>query len=392
MYDAVVIGNVCLDIIPQFKNQNAQTIDRLIIPGRMSELTGTVVSLGGGVPNTGLNLNRLGTRTALVGKIGDDAFGQLLRELIQQQHPDLAAGLIYSPEGVTSHTIIIDPPHTDRALLHCSGATKTFGIDDVPYDLVAEARLLHFAYPTHMPKLYPDNGQMLVEIFRKAKELGATTSLDLAMPDPQGATGQIPWPEILPRLLPYIDVFTPSFEELLYMLDRSLFFSREAARETLAHFPDDVPMLAEKALNFGAQAVFIKCGVSGGYLRTADTLAGFGRGAPADPALWAGRELWAPAFRPNQVAGTTGSGDASVAGFLAALLRGLSPEGTLKTAVGVGAFSVEAPDSLSGIRGWDETMLRIESGWEQLPLTLESSEWVWDRDRRLWIGQHDATR
>ena len=392
MVDAIVIGNVCLDVIPQFKNQSAQTVDRLIIPGRMTELTGTVVSLGGGVPNTGLNLNQLGIRTALVGKIGDDAFGQLVREFIQQYHPELATGLIVSSEDVTSHTIIIDPPQTDRALLHCSGATRTFGIEDVPYDLVAEIRLLHFAYPTHMPKLYPNHGQMLVEIFRRAKELGATTSLDLAMPDPHGVTGQIPWHDILPHLLSYVDVFTPSFEELLYMLDRPLFSMREAAHETLAHFSDDVPLLAEKALALGAHTVFIKCGTSGGYLRTAATLIDFGRGAPADLTMWTGRELWAPAFRPDQVAGTTGSGDASIAGFLAALLRGLSPEDTLKTAMAVGAFSVEAPNSLSGIRGWGETTHRIASGWDQMALTVQALGWMWDGGQRLWIGPHDATR
>ena len=34
----------------------------------------------------------------------------------------------------------------------------------------------------------------------------------------QGAAGQVDWRLVLGRVLPYVDVFTPSLEELLYML------------------------------------------------------------------------------------------------------------------------------------------------------------------------------
>jgi sugar/nucleoside kinase (ribokinase family) len=210
------------------------------------------------------------------------------------------------------------------------------------------------------------------------------------MPDPHGVTGQIDWQAILPNTLPYVDIFTPSFEEILYMLDRERFFAREATRSTLAYLSEDVPVLADKALASGARIVLIKCGTSGAYLRTAADLSGGGRGMPEHIAAWQGRELWAPAFRPVRVAGTTGSGDASIAGFLAALLRGLSPEDTLKAGTAVGAYSVEAPDSLSGIRGWEETVARIRSGWEQLPLTVTASGWQWDEDLRLWMGPNDT--
>ena len=83
-----------------------------------------------------------------------------------------------------------------------------------------------------------------------------------------------------------------------------------------------------------------------------------GRGAPAQAAGWLGRELWAPCFRVPVVS-TVGSGDATIAGFLAALLRGQSPTEAITTAVGVGACNVEAPDATSGVRTWAETQARI---------------------------------
>ncbi|MBK9207428.1 MAG: hypothetical protein IPL71_03615 [Anaerolineales bacterium] len=65
------------------------------------------------------------------------------------------------------------------------------------------------------------------------------------------------------------------------------------------------------------------------------------------------------------MAGTTGSGDATIAGFLSAFLRDMSPAKTLQAALAVGACSVEAADALSGIKPWGETLNRIRAGWKQ---------------------------
>jgi sugar/nucleoside kinase (ribokinase family) len=92
--------------------------------------------------------------------------------------------------------------------------------------------------------------------------------------------------------------------------------------------------------------------------------------------------LWTACFKVD-VIGTTGAGDATIAGFLSALLRGLDPQETLITAVGVGACNVEAADALSGLRSWDETQARIQAGWEHLPLTVDAPGWVEARDG-LW--------
>ena len=78
------------------------------------------------------------------------------------------------------------------------------------------------------------------------------------------------------------------------------------------------------------------------------------RARPTDIAAWADRELWAPCFQAD-VVGTAGSGDATIAGFLSALLRDMPPEDAVNAAVAVGACNVEAADTLSGVRPWNET-------------------------------------
>ena len=85
---------------------------------------------------------------------------------------------------------------------------------------------------------------------------------------------------------------------------------------------------------------------------------------------WRDREVVSPCFRARRVAGTTGAGDCTIAGFLAALLRGDGPVPAATSATAVGASSVEAPDATSGVPPWPELAARIRAGWERHPLTL----------------------
>jgi sugar/nucleoside kinase (ribokinase family) len=137
--------------------------------------------------------------------------------------------------------------------------------------------------------------------------------------------------------------------------------------------------------------VALKLGDRGLYLRTAglSSIEALGRARPADPAPWADKELWAPCFQVDEV-GTAGSGDATIAGFLSALLRDMSPEAAATAAVAVGACNVEAADTLSGVRPWDETIRRVAGGWARHKLNLEAPGWHFDETHQLWVGEDSA--
>jgi sugar/nucleoside kinase (ribokinase family) len=282
---------------------------------------------------------------------------------------------------------VISPPGIDRVFLHCPGANHTFGADDIRYDLVSEARVFHFGYPPYLGRMYAHDGQEMVRMFRRVHESGVTTSLDMAMPDPAGSSGQVDWTAIMRRTMPYVDLFVPSAEEWLFMVDRARF---EALSATVgpagmldALQVGEIRSLADEALDMGAQVVVLKLGERGIYMRTAANVSNLGRGGPPDLASWQGRELWVPRFVPSTLVGTTGAGDATIAGFLAAVLRNASPERALTIAAAVGASNVEAADALSGVRTWEETLARIEAGWQKAPLFIEG--WRVDADG-VWHG------
>ena len=126
----VVAGSVCLDVIPTIDKQR-KALDLLFQPGKMLAVGTAVTAPGGAVPNTGLALHRLGIPVKLVGKVGNDLFGQELLKQFRQYREELAAGMIISEEEATSYTIVISPPGVDRFFLHCTGANNSFCAGDV---------------------------------------------------------------------------------------------------------------------------------------------------------------------------------------------------------------------------------------------------------------------
>jgi sugar/nucleoside kinase (ribokinase family) len=385
--EAVVAGHICLDIIPRFVTDAGPGLSAYLSPGRLAEVGPVALSTGGAVSNTGLNLKRLGIDTRLMGKTGDDLFGRAILDIVRRYGPELAEGMIVDPQETSSYTVVIDPPHIDRMFLHCGGANHTFGAADVRYDVLAQARLFHLGYPPMLGRLYADGGREMIDVFRRAKATGVTTSLDMTMPDPAGPSGQVDWVEIMERCMPWVDLFLPSAEEWLFMVDRAR-FDRLSAAVGAGGMLDalevgEIRALGRTALQMGAKVVALKLGERGIYLCTADALDDVGRAAPADARTWRARELWAPCFLPDELVGTTGAGDATIAGFLAALLRGALPERALLIAAAVGACNVEAVDALSGVRTWEETLARIDAGWRQAPMSLQG----WRVDGQgVWHG------
>ena len=396
--DVVVAGSLCLDITPGLEHFDSPNRADFFTPGKVLNVGPVSLSTGGAVSNTGLNMVRLGNRVALMGKVGDDTLGKLVRDLLDR-HGGGGADLIVAEGAATGYSVIVAPGRFDRMILHFPGASDTFGADDVDYDLVDRARLFHLGYPPVMARMQAAGGEELRTLFERAKTGGATTSLDMSLPDPASTAGSVDWVVLLAAVLPHVDLFLPSIEEVLFMLDRARFeeFRRRGPEDGVSFFSgDDLHKFGSTLLDLGAKVVAIKCGCRGIYLRTAPVLENlgraasgyFGRTASGGLIRWAGREFWIPAFRVDEPVNATGSGDAAIAGFLTAFLKGLAARGSLESAAAAGAANLTAADTLSGMISWDALRTAVDDRWQTEPLDVDGKGWR--RQGAHWIGPAES--
>lgn len=390
----VVAGHLCLDLTPQFLGEATANISELFVPGKLINMGNLTVATGGPVSNTGVALSKLGIDVSLMAKVGKDFIGQGVRDKFAEY--GVESNLTEIDGADTSYTVALVPKGMDRIFLHCPGTNDTFDSDDLDYEAISKAGLFHLGYPPLMKKMYENGGEELYKIFKRVKELGVTTSLDMSLPDINSESGRADWHHILEKVLPYVDLFLPSIEESAFMVNRDLYNKlKETATSTdmLENLDiNNLPPLGSKLIEMGAKIVALKSGVKGFYLKSAskEVLSQMGNCQVGDLDNWANRELHEESFNADPVLSATGSGDSSIAGLLSSLVRGHSIEHSIKFACAVGGLNVQAYDAISGIKTWEETKALIENGWQKNRLEVSGSYWRYDEANEVWIGKGDS--
>ncbi len=367
MAEIIAGGHLCLDLLPRMSNV---PLEGVASPGKLFEIDPLDMATGGSVSNTGLALQRLGADVGLMGTVGDDLLGRVIIAMLKDRDPALSEMVRVVEGAASSYSVLLSPGNSDRIVLHCTGTNATFDAADIDFDKFANAKIFHLGYPPILPKLIDNDGDQLTEVYRRAKATGVVTSMDMALPDPNSYAGNVNWPLILEKTLPFVDVFIPSIEEIVFMVRRADYDTWNG--DVMPNIDKAyVDALANDLLALGTAVVGVKLGEMGMTLRTtanADRLSALGK-LPVDLDAWRDVDLYHPAFTV-EVAGTTGAGDAAYAGFLMSLLRGLSPHEALQMAGAAGAYNIESVDATSGMRPWDETRARVQAGWDTVAVRL----------------------
>ncbi len=366
----IAAGHICIDITPVFPEKKVLQLSDILAPGKLINVGEADVHTGGSVANTGLGMKILGADVTLMGKVGDDAFGGMVKRILDQY--GAGGGLLVTAGETTSYSAILAVPGVDRIFLHHTGANDTFCAEDIPTDALKDASLFHFGYPPLMKSMYENDGDELVKMMKLAKSYGVATSLDFAAIDPNSPAGTADWEKILEKVMPYVDFFVPSVEELCYMLDKARFeeWQTRAAGRDITEILDiekDVKPLADRCMSLGSKVLLIKCGAPGIYYRTANrlTLNELCGKLEMDVEQWADKEGFERSYVPEKVLSGTGAGDTSIAAFLTAALDGYSLDDTMHLAAATGASCVEAYDALSGLKSFAELEQKINAGWKK---------------------------
>lgn len=301
--DVLSLGIFVVDVL-------GRPIDRFPEKGKLELFDELEIHGGGCANNTAIALSRLGVSAGAMGKVGNDHFGNIIRQNLTENRVD-TTGMIQDTKANTSFTFVAVASDGERSFCHYIGANGELSEDDLNWDVIKTAKILHIAGALVMPKF---DGQPMANVLQKAKALGITTSLDTAW----DATGK--WLETLEPCLQYTDIFLPSITEAQHLTNTS-----------------ELTEITKFLRNYGINTVGIKMGERGSYISTPE------------------EDLLTPAYQVN-VVDATGAGDAYVAGFLAGTVKGWDLKTTAELASATGAACVTAIGTTAGIQNMEETL------------------------------------
>ena len=307
-YDVITFSDMCVDLIvtgPDVTPQFGQ-VEKLV-----ADYT---LELGGSCNIFACQAAKMGLRTAALGRVGADSFGELILRRLAENGVD-PIHVQVDPARKTGLGIALCPPG-DRAILTYLGTINAVYPEDASDDLLAATRHVHHASYYLHTNLRP----AVAEIFQRARRLGATTSLDTNW-DPDET-----WDGGLEEVLPHTDLFFPNDQEALRISRRP-----------------DLPSAARYFLDLGVRVVAIKRGAQGALVYTA-------------------QGCLEQAVSPVNGGDSIGAGDSFDAGFLGGWLRGLPLARCLEIATECGRSVAGQVGGLAGQPRWEEVAGGLPGG------------------------------
>jgi sugar/nucleoside kinase (ribokinase family) len=371
-YDAVIAGYTCVDMIPDFKKEGSfATISDLFIPGKLIEIDGINFVLGGVVANTGLAMKKFNMDVLLNGLVGDDFIGKIAIEWLDKYN--LSEGILTTGKAGTAFSIVIAPPGIDRIFLESLGCNQIFDAGFINFDAISRSRLFHFGYPPLLKQFYQNNGDQLVDLFSRIQKMGVVTSLDFSLPDPESESGRMNWPEIMNKILPYTDIFVPSLDEVLQMMnpiEYAEILSSSVSTDIIDQvIISNVRVIGRRFIDSGVKILLIKAGPRGAYLLTGDVSSiNEKAGLKLAKDKWNNCELWCNAYKadPLKIKNSSGAGDTAAAAFLSAILQSENPGSAVKYAAMAGRNNLYCKNIFDDLSDWQEITEEIKSTENEL--------------------------
>jgi ribokinase len=304
--DVMVIGSANMDLVLR--------VERLARVGETISGGDLALFPGGKGANQACAVGKLGGRVAIIGQVGNDAFGAQLTASLEQAGVDTSRlGISDRPTGCACIYVL---PDGENSIVISPGANATV----LPENALPKLDLLHEGMYLLSQLEIP---MVTIEAaFAKAKAHGAITILDPAPVRP-----------LSPELLRNVDSLTPNQSEAAALLgdpDLEIRGFREAE------------CVAERILALGPAAVVLKLGSLGCYIAAGQVRA------------------MIPGFKVTAV-DTTAAGDVFNGAFAVALAEGEDVLAAARFANAAAAISVTRPGAQSSVPSREEVETFLSS-------------------------------
>jgi sugar/nucleoside kinase (ribokinase family) len=303
----VSIGLACADV-------GVRPVDAYPEPGKLDFVSHLELHLGGLAGVTATVFSQLGGSAAFIGKVGTDGFGDFLVETMAQQGVNVEHVRRNGTKG-SSATVVLVSSDGERTFLHHPGASTSLTEDDLDFDFIAQASLVHWGGPAVTPAL---DGEPIGRVLKRIHDAGIATSVDTCY------DGEDVWLARIEHALPHLDIVMSSLEE---------------ARKYTGK--DDPESIADFYRSFGPETAVIKLGADGIFAKNS-------------------QNTHHVAAHKVEAVDTTGAGDAACAGFLYAHLCEWDLARCARLANAVGGLTVQTMGGAEAIRSLDQVLTFME--------------------------------
>jgi 5-dehydro-2-deoxygluconokinase len=333
------------------------------VGGRLEDMASFAKYVGGCPTNIAVGTARLGLRSALITRVGDEHMGRFIKEQCAREGVD-TRGIVTDPERLTALVILgIRDKHTFPLIFYrenCADAALSEA--DIDEGFIAEAKAV-VVTGTHFSR--PNLDAASRKAMRLAKANGGRVALDIDYrPVLWGLTGHGLGEERfvasenvsrhLQTILPHCDLVVGTEEEI-HIAGGST-DTLEAIRTVRAHAPSAL--------------IVVKRGPMG--------CVAFPGEIPGDIE----QGIKGPGF-PVEVYNVLGAGDAFMSGFLRGWLKDLPIEECCRLANACGAFAVSRHGCAPAIPSWAELSFFLRRGSKEHALRkdaqLEQIHWATNR-------------
>lgn len=294
------VGMMFCDIPLSPVPQNILTIDN-------SRIEPSVPGTGGDALTVSMVLARLGVRSALIGRVGKDMNGRFLIEELRRNQVDVR-GVIEVEGQHTAVSYILIEPDGERHFLIENSINQTPRSSDVPDEAIKEADMVFFGSALSMPGMTDDE---IADLFGRAHAYGKITAMDASITMTDGPRRRL---DLLKKTLKETDIFIPSYEEAVYLAQRS-----------------DIYGIIEEFRKYPLKIFGIKLGKEGCILTDFKD------------------QVRLPAYPGIKVVDTTGAGDCFMGGFLCAYLKGWDLKKAGCFASAVSAYGIAKKGASTGV-------------------------------------------
>lgn len=298
-FDILVVGELNVDLILNGMQKEPE-IGKEILANQMT------LTLGSSSAIFASNISTLGINVAFAGKIGNDSFGDLVISSLKQKNVN-TENVIISKEKATGASFIMNYDN-DRAIVTHLGAIECLKAEDISDKLLQSAKHLHVSSIFLQANLKKG----IIQLFRKAKKLGLTTSLDVQW-DPDEK-----WDINFEELLPNVDVFLPNKQEIKAITKET---KTERALDKLGKF---------------ANIIVVKMGTEGSI------------------GLKKGVKIKVPSYINKKVVDAIGAGDSFNAGFICKFIQDKNIQECLEFGNLTGAISTTSAGGTGAFENLEE--------------------------------------